>query len=340
MNVIALKSGEDVLISFINFLKQYIISMRLYYAFVTGIAGWIGVDFYQHIALNFNKGEVITPPEKKFVILILLFLSWGVNQIINDFLGLKEDKINAPHRPMVTGELNPAGAVMFSAFLLVTTAGIIYFYLQPIALIPLFAGVVLNIIYEYSKAYGIIANIVFGLMISMCSIFGYLASGPSSAPYFTKSRLSVLFLIWLMNGLMTYYTYFKDYYGDKLADKKTLVVRLGINRSRILGIFSALLPTIAFLVIYNNNLIVARTNNIFIILGFLTFFLQLWTGFLYYKYPSGEKTYYSLAVNFRACVCGQAALIALFNAELAMILFLVSYIFVGFIFDLHTDSKS
>jgi geranylgeranylglycerol-phosphate geranylgeranyltransferase len=84
----------------------------------------------------------------------------------------------------------------------------------------------------------------------------------------------------------------------------------------------------------------ARINNIFLILGVLTVFLQIWTGYLYYKNPIGERTYYSLVTNFRACTCGQATLIALFNTELAMLLFIISYVFVGFLFDLHSNSEA
>ena len=78
----------------------------------------------------------------------------------------------------------------------------------------------------------------------------------------------------------------------------------------------------------------------FIILGVLTVFLQIWTGVLYYLNPEGEKTYTSLKVNFRACACGQATIIALFNPDLAIWLFIMSYIFVEFLFDLHMNPKS
>ncbi len=33
-----------------QFLIAYVKSMRLYYAFVTGIVGWLGVSYYQYIA--------------------------------------------------------------------------------------------------------------------------------------------------------------------------------------------------------------------------------------------------------------------------------------------------
>jgi geranylgeranylglycerol-phosphate geranylgeranyltransferase len=325
---------------FLNFSRAYIKSMRLYYAFITGIAGWLGLSFYEHIATEFRTVEVIPTDEKKGIILILLFLSWGINQIINDYLGVEEDRVNAPQRPMVTGELHPVAAISVSFLLLIITGLITWLYLEPIALIPLFIGLSLNIIYEFAKGHGIWGNIIFGLMISMSSIFGFLAAGPTEPPYFTSSRVSVLILVWIMNGLMTYYTYFKDYTGDKAARKQTIIVKYGIEKSKKIGIISAFLPSVLFILIYCNGFIEASVNRIFIILAVLTFFLQIWTGILYYRNPEGKMTYYSLATNFRACTCGQATYIALFNTELAMILFLISYIFIGFLFNLHDNHQA
>jgi geranylgeranylglycerol-phosphate geranylgeranyltransferase len=323
--------------------------MRLYYSFVTGIAGWVGVAYYQYVATstgprgtsNFYRTiEVPTPVEKMLVILIILFLSWGINQIINDYLGHKEDKINAPDRPMVTGELNPEKALVLSIVLMMGVFFITWFYLEPVAIIPLIIAASLNIIYEYAKGFGILGNIVFGIMISMCALFGFYASGPMEI-YFTKSRISALILIAILNSLMTYYTYFKDYTGDKYAGKKTIVVKYGLERNKTISIIASFLPSLLFVTAYFGfESFEIKLNNIFIILGILTFFLQVWTGLLFSKNPSGEMTYYSLVTNFRACVCGQAAIIALFNPELGMILFLVSYVFVGFLFNLHTNIKA
>ncbi len=262
-------------IKMLKFIHAYIRSMRLYYSFVTGIAGWIGVSFYIYIAQNFATIEKIPSVEKKGIILVLLFLSWGINQIINDFLGRKEDRINAPDRPMVNGELNAKAAIFVSLILLAGTAFLIWFYLEPIALIPFFAGILLNVIYEHSKGYGIWGNIIFGLMITMCTVFGFLAAGPTEAPYFTSSRNSVLAMIWIMNGLMTFYTYFKDYKGDKAANKQTIIVKYGVERSKIFAIIGAFLPSIIFIILYSNNFIEAKLNNIFLILGTLTVFLQI-----------------------------------------------------------------
>ncbi|MBN1307801.1 MAG: UbiA family prenyltransferase [Chitinispirillaceae bacterium] len=326
----------------IRFLKAYIRSMRLYYSFITGIAGWLGVAYYEYLATVSpeHTTEVAPAPEKKLIILTLLFLSWGINQIINDYLGLNEDRVNAPHRPMVTGELNPTGALLLSGFLLVASGLVTWFYLEPVALIFLIAGVLLNIMYEYAKGYGILGNIVFGLMITMAPLFGGYASGPTAGTVLMPHRISVLLLVWLINGLMTFYTYFKDYSGDKAAGKKTVVVKYGIEKSRILAVVSAFLPTLLFLFLRSTRLHTTPLNNTFLILAGLTVFLQIWTGVLYFKNPKGIKTYASLETNFRACACGQATLIAIFNPDVALWLFIFSYIFVGFLFDLHANPRS
>lgn len=315
--------------------------MRLYYAFITGIAGWLGVSFYEFTTNAHYPGIQIVPPtEKQLVIIVFLFLSWGINQIFNDYLGIKEDSINAPHRPMVTGELNAKAALLVSVVLLGFVGLVTYFYLEPIALIPMLLGVALNIVYEYAKGHGILGNIVFGLMISMCCVYGFLACGPAAYPIYTPDRIAVIGFVWLINSLMTYYTYFKDYEGDKSAGKNTIVVKYGIEKAKWIGIVSSFLPAAVFMAVYLSGYMTVIPSVTFWILAALTFCLEVWTGYLYYKNPVGEKTYYSLAANFRACACGQAALIALFNDQLALILFLVAYIFVGFLFDLHQNREA
>lgn len=324
-----------------GFLTAYIRSMRLYYSFVTGIAGWLGVAYYEYLAATpaLHTIEVAPPPEKKLVILVLLFLSWGVNQIINDYLGLAEDRINAPQRPMVTGELPPGLALLVSGALLVATGLVTWFYLQPIAIVFLLAGVLLNVLYEYAKGHGLWGNIVFGLMIAMAPLFGGYACGPTAASVFQPNRLSVLLLVAVINALMTYYTYFKDYRGDRRAGKRTLIVMAGLRLARALAVVSALVPSLVFALLRLTGMHRSPLNRTFLILGVLTVLLQLWTGALYWRNPTGVKTYASLKTNFRACTCGQAALVAIFSPDLAIWLFLGSYIFVGLLFDLHGNPK-
>ena len=322
--------------SLFRFAKAYIKSMRLYYAFITGIAGWIGVSFYA-----FCEPEQSSLP-RNILLLTMLFLSWGINQIVNDFQGLPEDRINAPHRPMVTGELSPIPALIVSGVLMVGVVGISWF-LNPHAVIPVLLGVGLNILYGHAKAWSLLGNVIFGLSIAMCTAYGFLAAGPTPTPLFNSSRISALILVALMNGLMTYYTYFKDYHGDKRAGVKTFIVRHGPRVARVVGLAFAFLPISFFLLCSWMQWLpfsVVLYPRVFIYCGIMATLLQIWTAILFFRNPTGDRTYFSLAVNIRACVAGQITLIAIFNGTLALYLFSACYIFIGFLFNLYSDARS
>jgi geranylgeranylglycerol-phosphate geranylgeranyltransferase len=253
---------------------------------------------------------------------------------------MEEDRINAPERPMVSGELNPYLAMLLSTVLMIGAFLVTWFYLERSAVIPLVIGAALNFLYEYAKGYGIWGNIIFGIMISSCTVFGFMASGESAMAVLSFEHIMLVFYVALVNGLMTYYTYFKDYIGDKEAGKRTLIVILGLERSQKLAFIASFLPLVAFLILYYGfNVWHFPLNGIFIELGLLATALQIWTGYLYFTNPRGEMTYFSLAMNFRACACTEAALIALFNPALGIILFLLSYFLIGFLFNFHSNTK-
>lgn len=324
-----------------DFLRAYVRSMRLYYSFITGIAGWLGVAYYEHLQRTPWLAGIEEPLglPRKLTILAILFLSWGVNQVINDYLGLAADRINAPDRPMVNGQLHPEGALALSVGLILAAGVVTWVWLEPMAVVFLAAGVLLNILYEQMKARGLLGNLVFGLMIAMAPLYGAYACGPTNATLLLSHRLSVLILVVVLNGLMTYYTYFKDYRGDLLTGKHTLVVRMGMQRSRQLALWLALLPAGVFLLLRWTGLHQSPLTPMFLVLGSLTVLLHMQTGWRYWKQPSGAAAYRSLRVNFQACAGGQAALIALFDPTLGAVLFVASYLLVRVLFGLHSNPR-
>jgi geranylgeranylglycerol-phosphate geranylgeranyltransferase len=314
-----------------GFLAVYVRSMRPYYSFVTGIAGWIGVAYAR------SRDPESATPARAAVALVVLFLAWGVNQIVNDYLGLREDRINAPRRPMVTGELDSTRALALSFALMAagaaTTAAI-----APWALVPLAVGTLLNVVYEYAKGVPVLGNVVFGVMIAMCTVYGFLATAPSSGSVLAPVFASVLLVVAVTNGLMTYYTYFKDHDGDRAAGKITAVVLMGIERSRRIALRLTLLPAaVTVAAIALGAIGREAVGPTFLVLLALGLVLQIRTGWLYYRHPTGREAYTSLATNFRACTCGQAALIALFDPALATCLFVVAFVLVGLLFALERD---
>ena len=322
--------------SALRFTRAYVKSMRIYFGFITGIAGLLGLSFYEFLnpgSLSFGRTTLI---------LAALFSAYGVNQVINDYFGLKEDRVNAPNRPMVTGQLDPTVAILTSGAL-IAGLSVMSVFLNPWSIAPLIAGVALNLLYEAAKGRGLVGNLVFGMSIASCSFYGFMAAGPLPVPFVTPNRVASVTLVVLLNALMTYYTYFKDFEGDKAAGKRTFVVAHGLRAARYAGVVGAFLPTLAFFGFMYAEWMPWRDilhKSEFVYCGVMTLFLQLWTAVLFFRNPSGARTYFSLVTNIRACVAGQVTLIAVFNGTLALYLMSGSYILIGFLFDLHKDPKA
>ena len=275
-----------------SFIFYYIKSMRLYYAFVTLTAGWVGVAMYQ----TENTCSLLN----KIITLAIMFVGWGVNQIINDYMGLEEDRINAPERPMVNGKLQAKPALFVSAF--VISIAVIWSFVQnPLSLIPLLGGVLMNIIYSYAKGYGVWGNLAFGLSISACTWYSYVVLGGSLLGFFSNHWV-VWSIVVLFNMIMTYFTYFKDYMGDKEAGKNTLVVKWGLQKASNIGVLISFIPVIIFAILYNGD-------NKFLISAILASILFLMTGLLFKKESQGKNTYFNLKYNFAALSASQGCLV-------------------------------
>ena len=306
-----------------KFIWAYIKSMRPYLFFATGIAGWLGIVF------SGTEVNIL----KKFLILVLLFASWGINQIVNDYLGMKEDRINAPDRPMVSGELNVKYALIIT-FVLFVVGAVISYLLNPYALIVYLIGYIFNILYEYLKAVPFLGNVWFGILLSVCPFYGALAVSRQSLSMVLKNKdlVFVSLFVALMFSTMTFFTYYKDYNGDKKAGKKTLVVLLSPEKARWLNFPMAFIPYTVLFIILNSKLWLPDINVHFIVLNGISFLLIFYTAFLLFRYPEGEKSAGGLKWNFSGTVLFETSFLALVNPFLAIVLFVMGFLFVYYLF--------
>lgn len=298
----------------------YIKSMRPYLFFLSGMTGWLGIVFS-------GAQASIT---RVAPILAVVFLGWGVNQVINDLLGRREDRINAPHRPIVTGELPIKTTVLFSITLFVL-GGLITYMLNAYALILYLLVFILNIVYEYSKRIPLLGNIVFGLLLVPCLYYGAMCINGSGLEILLDKRLFLLAVaIALVNITVAFYTYYKDFAGDKITGKNTIIVKLGPAKARHFNWLISILP-------FSVVLFLDSVNLYFIGFLLLSFAIMQYTAFLFYRNPQGESTYYSLKWNFRGAVLFKTSFIALVNPLMAGILYAANFILVGLLFNLHKD---
>lgn len=306
-----------------KFIRAYIKSMRPYLFFATGIAGWVGIAF--------SGAEVNIL--KKILILILLFLSWGINQIVNDYLGMKEDRINAPKRPMVSGELNVKYA-LFTTFIIFLVGAVISYLLNPYALIVYLIGYAFNIIYEYLKAIPLLGNIWFGILLSVCPVYGALAVGDQSLleVLTNKDLMFATILIALMFSTMTFFTYYKDCKGDKATGKKTLVVLLSPEKAKYLNFLMVFVPYFFLFFIIYSGLWQPVLNIYFLIINSISFILIFYTSIILFRYPYGEKTAGVMKWNFSGTILFETSFIALVNPILSVVLFILGFLVVYYLF--------
>lgn len=305
-----------------GFIKAYLKSMRPYTFFITGISGLIGMLI---VSSSVNLLQ-------KLVVLILLFSSYGINQIINDLIGTKEDKINAPKRPLISGELNKRKAIIVTIFIFLIGAVLTYWF-NPYALIIYFLGYSANFIYEYLKRIPYVGNLWFGLMISLATVYGALAI-TNLTLINTLSNINLLYstiLVALSSSTMCYFTYFKDSKGDKQEKINTLPVILKKKYIKYFNFLMSIIPFLFLVLLFHFKLWLLESNNIFLILIGITFLLTQYMSYLHSKNLSDYRK--ALELNFECGVLFQISLIALTYPLLAIILFLFSFLIIKLIFN-------
>ena len=303
-----------------GFVKAYIKSMRPYTFFITGFAGLLGM-------LLVNSSVSLA---QKIMVFSLLFLSYGVNQVVNDLLGLREDKINAPKRPSVTGELNRAKAIYLTAIIFIFGA-VLSYYFNPYALIIYLIGYFANFVYEYLKGVPLLGNLWFGLMITLTTFYGALAITDLTIVNILNNHnlIYISFLILLSSSTLCYFTYFKDYLGDKAVNKKTLIVLLSPEKSKIISYVLTIIPFVFLIIIFLFNLWDLKLNCIFMFLIVITFLMSQLT---FYFCCFNHKIRQALELNFLTWVLFEISLIALIIPQIAILLYFVSVLIVHLIF--------
>lgn len=244
-------NGGNVLREMTHFLYYYLRSMRLYYAFVTGSTVLAGV-FAAYALLPGETEERLFsffPGPRGLLAAGIGFLSWGVNQIFNDFGNREEDAVNAPNRPMVNGRLAALPALLLSSVMMLF-CGVAVSLASPWALLPVAGGVLLNLLYNSMKRIPVAGCAVYGLSVSMCYLFGFsavpgrftggtadgAAAGAGVADAFFSGRsLAVWLLCILLHGMMCFFSGFKDMEGDRAAGIRSVQVISGYRKALLWG---------------------------------------------------------------------------------------------------------
>ena len=206
----------------LRFLYYYLRSMRLYYGFVTATTVLAGLCLahgtYNELKLSWTLND-LPWTLRDAALLAMGFFAWGFNQIFSDWCDRKEDAINAPHRPMVTGALKPLPAFAVSAAGLAAIA-VAGYLMSPWTLAFLALGGALNIAYSLLKRVPVLNCLVYACAISCCALFA-IAGMAKRCPTLDEFGFVAAWIL-PVHFLMCHNSYYKDVKGDREAGVRTL----------------------------------------------------------------------------------------------------------------------
>lgn len=165
-------------------------------------------------------------------VVVPLFIEMGLFAL-NDYFNIEEDKINAPDRPLVRGDISPKAALTLgiAALLIGYTAALLAILegrMLSIVLITLI--IIIGVLYDARiKTLGLIGNLIVSFSTASTFIYGALLA---------KSIVDINMATWII-----FITAFlsclgreilkgvRDYLGDKKAGVLTLAVKYGTQRA-------------------------------------------------------------------------------------------------------------
>jgi len=221
MNTLAIE--QYPVLSF-RFLKAYIITMRPYLMFVSGVTGIAGMSFAAEM-------DIV----KAMLIFFASFLSYGFGQALTDCFQIDTDSISSPYRPLTQGIVNR------NYFLVISCLGLLFCisiltYLNPLnILLGALSGIGL-ITYTYFKRKWWAGPFYNSWIVLVLFMMAYLAGLGStyldfSEPIFITAIITVFF--GYANFVLT--GYFKDIEADRATAYNTLAVVFGRKISSIVS---------------------------------------------------------------------------------------------------------
>jgi 4-hydroxybenzoate polyprenyltransferase/geranylgeranylglycerol-phosphate geranylgeranyltransferase len=211
------------------------------------------------VAMGSNPGAM-----KLLPVIGLCLMGYMAGQIMNDYIDRHVDEYNAPHRPIPSKRISPKEALTCAALIygIFTIASFtINFFAGAITIIAL----ILAASYSILKKYGVIANMIFPVIISLIAPYASLVTTGTIPPAVVLIAVTIFFYDFGMNIIGT----FKDIEGDKAAGVCTLPVRIGpFMAAVIVAIASVISMMIAFMPYYLGYL----KADYFILLGIALIF--------------------------------------------------------------------
>ena len=221
MNTLAIKTYP---LFSLNFLKAYILTMRPYLMFISGITGIMGMSFSVDMSIL-----------KTLMIFKVAFLSYGFGQALTDCFQIDTDSISSPYRPLTQGVVNRNHFLIISLLGLLYCISVLTFYNPLNLVLGILAGIGLATYTTFKRKWwaGPFYN---SWIVVVLFTMSYLAG--SGKIYFNFSNLTFIAVALTVffgyaNFVLT--GYFKDIEADRATAYHTLPVKFGRKPSAVVS---------------------------------------------------------------------------------------------------------
>lgn len=220
-----------------RFWRAFLIHMRPYLLFVSGIAGLSGMAV---------SNEQIIRPAVFLMAFIPFFLGYGFGQALTDCFQIDTDTISAPYRPLVRKQVSPksVGIVSITGLLLISISVIYLNYYNAIWGLLSVAGLAT---YTYFKKNFWFAGPFYnGWIVMLLPVMGYMAvTGGDLRSLLNRDMLLQALLTLFSYANFVLIGYLKDISADKATQYKTFPVVFGWSKTIFAGDIFVALSTIA-----------------------------------------------------------------------------------------------
>lgn len=301
-----------------NFFKAYIVTMRPYLMFVSGITGIVGTAFSNDLN-NTNTALVI----------LASFLSYGFGQALTDCFQTDTDSISSPYRPLTQGIVSKNHFLALSILGLIFCISVFVIH-NPINIcLGVAAGLGLAT-YTYFKRKFWAGPFYNAWIVGVLCLMAWLSSGgefKSINTDFCLVLISILFgyANFVLSG------YFKDIEADRASGYNTLLVKYGRKVSAYVSdAFAFLMIFFGLLVVIEETQRINTTlySNPALIFIFTSLVLTFIGQILLHKVKTDEEAHPAIALVVHSYILQFSGLALLRKPE--WLYFLIVF-YIGFI---------
>ncbi len=220
-----------------HFWKAYLVHMRPYLLFVSGIAGATG------IALAEQSQE---PSWKLWLMFVPFFLGYGFGQALTDCFQTDTDKLSSPYRPLSQGIIS-IRSVLYTSVAGLCFSAVLLYYFHLYSFLLSIAVVFGLATYSYvKKKFWFAGPFHNAWIVALLPIMGFFAASDSDITQFPTKYFSIIVITFFAYANFVLIGYLKDIEADRATGYKTFPVVFGWLRTVQVGDIFALFTLLLF----------------------------------------------------------------------------------------------